>query len=82
MLRATSDSQIRDDEWDNVNGDIDDDEDVLPAKTRRGPVKWYEKLAARALVFGVNYLQGWLAYQGIKKAAEERDRMMPKFPLF
>jgi hypothetical protein len=82
MLKATSDSQILDDEWDNVNGDIDDDEDVLPAKTRRGPVKWYEKLAARALVFGVNYLQGWLAYQGIKKAAEERDRMMPKFPLF
>jgi len=82
MLKATSDSQSLADDWENVNGGIDDDEDVLPAKTRKGPVKWYEKLAARALVFGVNYLQGWLAYQGIKKAAEERDRMMPKFPLF
>jgi len=83
MLKATSDSQSLEDEWENVNGQFDgEDEDGLPAKSRRGPVKWYEKLAARALVFGVNYLQGWLAYQGIKKSAEERDRMMPKFPLF
>lgn len=83
MLKATSDSQSLEDEWENVNGNFDgEEEDGLPAKTRRGPVKWYEKLAARGLVFGVNYLQGWLAYQGIKKSAEERDRMMPKFPLF
>lgn len=83
MLKATLDSQSLEDEWGNVNGNFDgEEEDGLPAKTRRGPVKWYEKLAARGLVFGVNYLQGWLAYQGIKKSAEERDRMMPKFPLF
>jgi hypothetical protein len=31
---------------------------------------------------GVNYIQGWLAWQGIKKAAEQRDKDMPKFPLF
>mmetsp|Transcript_10925 Transcript_10925/g.13152 ORF Transcript_10925/g.13152 Transcript_10925/m.13152 type:complete len:158 (+) Transcript_10925:3-476(+) len=43
---------------------------------------WYEKLAARVVVLGVNYLQGWLAWQGIRKAAAERDRQMPKFPLF
>eukprot|EP00957_Ditylum_brightwellii_P107245 8183357-Ditylum_brightwellii.AAC.1 len=42
-------------------------------KKRKGPVKWYEKLAARALVLGVNYLQGWLALQGIRRAAAERD---------
>lgn len=44
--------------------------------------KWLERLAARAVVFGVNYIQGWLAWQGIKRAALERDRNQPKFPLF
>lgn len=44
--------------------------------------KWLERLAARAFVFGVNYVQGWLAWQGIKRAALERDRNQPKFPLF
>jgi len=44
--------------------------------------KWVERLAARAFVFGVNYIQGWLAWQGIKRAAIERDRNQPKFPLF
>jgi len=43
---------------------------------------WHKKLAARVLVFGVNYLQGWLAWQGIKRAALEREKQMPKFPLF
>lgn len=88
MMKATSDSQNLEDEWQTLNGDDDVDVDdggdgtnVLRQK-RRGPVKWYEKVAARLLVFGVNYLQGWLAYQGVKKAALERDRMMPKFPLF
>lgn len=44
--------------------------------------RWCRKLAGRALVFGVNYLQGWLAWQGLKRAALERERNMPKFPLF
>lgn len=44
--------------------------------------QWLERLAARAFVFGVNYIQGWLAWQGIKIAALERDRSQPKFPLF
>ena len=44
--------------------------------------KRLERLAARAFVFGVNYIQGWLAWQGIKRAALERDRNQPKFPLF
>jgi hypothetical protein len=39
-------------------------------------------LAARALVLGVNYLQGWLAWQAVQRAAAQRDREMPKFPLF
>ncbi|KAG7366713.1 hypothetical protein IV203_029383 [Nitzschia inconspicua] len=44
--------------------------------------KWLERVAARAFVFGVNYLQGWLAWQAVRRAALERDRLMPKFPLF
>lgn len=82
MMKATSDSQSLEDEWESLKTDDNDESDGVAMKKPRGPLKWYEKLAARALVFGVNYLQGWLAYQGIKKAAAERDRMMPKFPLF
>ena len=48
----------------------------------RRPVTWYKKLVARALMLGVNYGQGWLALQGIKRAARERDENLPKFPLF
>ena len=51
-------------------------------RQRKGPAKWYEKIAARALVLGVNYLQGWLALQQLRKAAADRDKAMPKFPLF
>ena len=43
---------------------------------------WAKKLAARGIMLGVNYAQGWLAWQGLKRAAAERDRKMPKFPLF
>jgi hypothetical protein len=62
--------------------DEDDEEQRGTTPTKRCPAKWYEKLAARALVLGVNYLQGWLAWQGIRRAAAERDKDMPKFPLF
>lgn len=60
---------------------FEDDEDEVSMKTRRVP-RWLEKLAARVFVLGVNYFQGWLAWQGVKRAALERDRNMPKFPLF
>lgn len=60
-----------------------DDEDLLTKESaeRRIP-KWAEQLAARALMIGVNYIQGWLALQGIRQAALERERNLPKFPLF
>jgi hypothetical protein len=70
---------------------MEDDEDDFDSqnqsgasKRRRRPKvpKWLERIAARAFVFGVNYLQGWLAWQGIKRAALERDKNQPKFPLF
>ena len=52
------------------------------SKRRKGPAKWYEKVAARALVVGVNYAQGWLALQSVRRAAAQRDQDLPKFPLF
>jgi len=60
----------------------EEDSDVEEVTQPKRPAKWYEKLAARALVLGINYVQGWLAWQGIKRAAIERERNMPKFPLF
>jgi hypothetical protein len=60
-----------------------DENNVGRDKQRRIRIpRWLERFAARAFVFGVNYIQGWLAWQGIKRAALERDRNMPKFPLF
>jgi hypothetical protein len=63
----------------------DDDEGSTSTNTRkrkRRVPKWLERIAARTFVFGVNYFQGWLAWQGIRRAAIERDRNQPKFPLF
>ena len=49
---------------------------------KRGPAKWYERLALKALVIGVNYVQGWIVLQALRREAMKRDRDMPKFPLF
>lgn len=66
--------------WDN---DLNGTEVESPASARRKRfVRWCQKLAARGLILGVNYLQGWLAWQGIKRTALDRERDMPKFPLF
>ena len=81
MLQSTSTFQNEEEEWANINNDsTTEDSDVMYSERR--VIKWYEKLAARILVLGVNYLQGWLAWQGIKRAAAQRDKMMPKFPIF
>jgi hypothetical protein len=78
MMEATTlrQSEVEED-GDEENGN-DTDVEARPKRVAR----WYEKLAARALVLGVNYLQGWLAWQGIQRAALQRERNMPKFPLF
>lgn len=85
--------QEEDDDEDNTFG-LEDEEprkkgqwysrviNIFKKKKRQRPAKWYEKLASRAITLAINYLQGWLAWQGLKKAAEERDRNVPKFPLF
>jgi hypothetical protein len=65
-----------------VNDDRDGNDAGNKKKRRINIPRWLERFAARAFVFGVNYIQGWLAWQGIKRAALERDRIMPKFPLF
>jgi hypothetical protein len=55
----------------------------LKAKLRkRGPAKWYERLALKVLVIGVNYVQGWMLLRALRRDAMERDLAMPKFPLF
>lgn len=64
------------------DGDDDEGSAASTRKRRRRIPKWLERIAARVFVFGVNYFQGWLAWQGIKRAALERDRNQPKFPLF
>jgi len=51
-------------------------------RASRGPAKWYERLAAKALVIGVNYVQGWIVLQTLRREARRRDSTMPKFPLF
>ena len=65
---------------------VDDDDELqietVSSRRRKRIVKWCKRLAARGLMFGINYLQGWLAYQGIKRTALERERSLPKFPLF
>jgi hypothetical protein len=42
---------------------------------------WMIRLAPRILVLGVNYLQGWWAWQSVQRAALEREDAMPKFPI-
>jgi hypothetical protein len=76
MLEAT---QIRKDEHSLAMEGEDEYEEL--GRFHRVP-RWLKKFAGRALVLGVNYIQGWLAWQGVRRAASERDRSMPKFPLF
>lgn len=47
-----------------------------------GPAKWYERLAVKTLIIGVNYFQGWIILQSLRQEARKRDLSMPKFPLF
>lgn len=91
MIETTQQQQELEEDWDDAaTGTIDEGSDEKESgeastkiqRQRKGPAKWYEKIAARALVLGVNYIQGWLALQQLRKAAADRDKAMPKFPLF
>ena len=73
MMEAT---QLRKDEQSLALENEEDDE--FDELSRKRVPRWLKKLAS----ISVNYLQGWLAWQGVKRAALERDRNMPKFPLF
>ena len=84
LMSITEDQQIIEDDWTNTidfeenNGDDGFGLDVAENKIP----KWYKKLAARILVLGINYCQGLIVLHGLRKAAAERDQIMPKFPLF
>lgn len=47
-----------------------------------GPSKWYERWAGKVLIIGLNYIQGWIALQTLRREATKRDQDLPKFPLF
>lgn len=49
---------------------------------KRGPAKWYERFAAKVCVIGINYIQGWIILEAMRREARKRDLDMPKFPLF
>ena len=84
MIQSTSSRQEIDDMWNDVNSEEEcqNIDEATPEQKIPKPIKWYEKLFARCLVFGVNYLQGWLAWQSLRKTAANREKIMPKFPLF
>lgn len=44
--------------------------------------KWFKKVANKVIAIGINYIQSVLALQALRRAAADRDRNMPKFPLF
>ena len=58
------------------------DDENLPEKERKRIPRWCKKLASRAIMLGVNYIQGRLALHALRQAALERERDMPKIPLF
>jgi hypothetical protein len=85
MSAASLDEELSSDDGDGMDPDVDDNNDGGGSggvEKKKGPPKWYTKLAARALAVGVNYVQGTLALQALRRAAAERDQNMPKFPLF
>ncbi|KAL3784896.1 hypothetical protein HJC23_012499 [Cyclotella cryptica] len=55
---------------------------IRDERRKHGPTKWYERLTAKALIIGVNYFQGWIILQSLRREARKRDLSMPKFPLF
>ena len=55
---------------------------IREERRKRGPAKWYERFAGKALILGVNYVQGWIVLQTLRREARKRDLDMPKFPLF
>ena len=44
--------------------------------------RWSKNILKRAVMIGVNYIQGYIAIQSIRHIALQQEREMPKFPLF
>jgi hypothetical protein len=68
--------------WYEEEDDEPDNQGDVSLLGRRRLPPWLKRLSTRALVLGINYLQGWLAWQGLQRAALARERQVPKFPLF
>ena len=73
-------TDLRKEPWDDEFGFTVADS-VQQARRKRF-LKFCKTLAKRAMMLGVNYAQGWIALQSIKRIAEAREQDMPKFPLF
>lgn len=55
---------------------------IREERQKRGPAKWYERWAGKIFIIGLNYIQGWIALQTLRREARRRDEDLPKFPLF
>jgi len=56
--------------------------DIKQRLQQRGPTKWYGRLAFKVVPLLVNYVQGWIILQTLRREAQKRDQRMPKFPMF
>jgi hypothetical protein len=81
MMRATDLRRVLFAQDDLLVVSHDDDKEAT-SKHSSARATWMKKVAARALVLAVNYAQGWVAWQGVKRAAAQREKHFPKFPLF
>lgn len=72
-------TDLFDDDYDDEDSSNDEE---MHEPQKKKPKKWYNKLANKAIAIGINYIQSALALQALRRAAAERDRNMPKFPLF
>ena len=56
--------------------------DIKKRLQQGGPSKWYGRLAFKVVPLLVNYVQGWIILQTLRREAQKRDQRMPKFPMF
>ena len=56
--------------------------DIKRRLQQRSPSKWYGRLAFKVVPLLVNYVQGWIILQTLRREARKRDQRLPKFPMF
>ncbi len=55
---------------------------IKTKRAKKGSGKWYGKFAEKVMIIAINYFQGWVVLQALRREARRRDMTMPKFPLF